>query len=81
MASPLPTAKQTVNLAAPGVRVSRIRRDPPPKVKEISIADRNDRDRRNVLIGIIMSAAAVVAILVGFSSYTGWSPRQYTAQL
>jgi hypothetical protein len=79
MASPLPTAKQTVNLAAPGVHVSRIRRDPPPKVKEISIADRNDRDRRNVLIGIIMSAAAVVAILVGFSSYTGWSPRQYTA--
>jgi hypothetical protein len=79
MASPLPSAKQTVNLAAPGVRGSRIRRDPPPKVKEISIADRNERDRRNVLLGIFMSAAAVVAILIGFSSYTGWSPRQYTA--
>jgi hypothetical protein len=79
MASPLPSAKQTVNLAAPTVRGSRIRRDPPPKVKEISIADRNERDRRNVLFGIFMSAAAVVAMLVGFSSYTGWSPRQYTA--
>ena len=79
MASPLPTAKQTVNLAAPVSRGSRIRRDPPPKVKEISIADRNERDRRNVLFGIVMSAAAVIAILVGFSSYTGWSPRDYTA--
>ena len=79
MASPLPTAKQTVNLAAKPLHGSRIRRDPPPKVKEISIADRNERDRRNVLIGIIMSAAAVVAILVGVSSYSGWSPRDYTA--
>jgi hypothetical protein len=79
MASPLPTAKQTVNLAAPGSRGSRIRRDPPPKIKEISIADRNERDRRSVLVGIVMSAAAVIAILVGISSYSGWSPRQYTA--
>ena len=81
MASPLPTAKQTVNLAAPGVRVSRIRRDPPPKVKEISIADRNERDRRKVLIGIVLSASLLVVILAGFASYSGWSPRQYTAHL
>jgi hypothetical protein len=81
MASPLPTAKPTVNLATPGVRGSRIRRDPPPKIKEISIADRNERDRRNVLIGIVMSALLLVVILAGFASYSGWSPRQYTARL
>lgn len=81
MASPLPTAKPTVNLATPGARGSRIRRDPPPKIKEISIADRNERDRRNVLIGIVMSALLLVVILAGFASYSGWSPRQYTARL
>lgn len=79
MASPLPTAKETVNLAAPGVRASRFRRDPPPPVKEISIADRNERDRRKVLIGIVVSATLLVVILAGFASYSGWSPRQYTA--
>jgi len=34
-----------------------------------------------VLIGIVMSALLLVVILAGFASYSGWSPRQYTARL
>src|SRR4029453_9323424 len=52
MARPLSTGKQPVNLATPEVRVSKIRRDPPPKLKEIVIRDRDDHNRRMAAIGI-----------------------------
>jgi len=78
MASPLKTGKQAVNLAAPGARPSRIRRDPPPVVKEIAVPDPDERDARMVVIGIVTFALALFIIAVGFSSATGWSPRQYT---
>ena len=78
MASPLHTGKKTVNLAAPTVRASRIRRDPPPKVKEISLEERNERDRQMAIIGIVAFALAMFIIALGFMSITGWSPRQYT---
>lgn len=82
MASPLKTSKQTVNLAVPGgVRVSRIRRDPPPKLKEITIEERNERDRRNAVIGIAAFTIALMIILWGVASYTGHSPREYILQL
>ena len=81
MASPLKTGKQSVNLAAPAVRASRIRRDPPPQVKELSIHDRNERDRRMAIIGIIAFALALFVIALGFSSVAGWSPRQYTVEV
>jgi len=78
MASPLKTGKQAVDLAAPGARPSRIRRDPPPVVKEIAVPDPDERDARMVVIGIVTFALALFVIAIGFSSVTGWSPRQYT---
>jgi hypothetical protein len=78
MASPLKTGKQSVNLAAGEVRPSRIRRDPPPVVKELVVRDRNERDRHDVVIGILAFALAIFVIMLAFASYAGWSPRQYT---
>ena len=77
MASPLRTGKQSVNLTAP-VRVSRIRRDPPPPVKAISDHDRRERDKRIAIIGIVAIAVALFIILLAVGSVIGWSPRQYT---
>lgn len=85
MAAPLPTAKQSVSLASSGAdsaklgRVSRIRRDPPPKVKEVTIAERDERDARVVVIGVVAFTLALTIIMVALASYSGWSPRQYTA--
>lgn len=83
MASPLPT-KRTVDLAAPPVRASRIRRDPPPQkpVKEVTLVDRDERNRRAAIIGIVAFALALTAIIVGVSSYVvGWKPSEYTIEM
>ena len=78
MASPLKPGKQAVNLAAQGApRVSRIRRDPPPKVKEITAGDIEERDTRLVVIGVAAFALAIVAIIIGLASYGGWTPSQH----
>ena len=53
MAAPLKTGKQTVNLASSGVKVSRIRRDPPPKVK-VKEVDPDEVDRNDVVIGVLV---------------------------
>ena len=79
MASPLASSKPSVDLGKGGVRVSRIRRDPPPPAPEIVIAERNERDARMVVVGIITFALALVVIGIALMSYAGWSPRQYTA--
>ncbi len=82
MASPPQTGKQSVDLKAPGVRGSRIRRDPPPPaVKEATIADRDEVNQRVVLIGVVAFALAFAVIIIGFSSAVGWSPGQYTVHL
>ena len=78
MARPLQTRKATVDLAAPGVRVSRIRREPPPAVKEIPIRDREERERLMVVAGVVLFACAIVAALFGIASAAGWSPAEYT---
>jgi hypothetical protein len=79
MAAPLKNAKQTVNLASGEVRVSRIRRDPPPpKLKQISIEERNERDQRRAAIGITVFTMAIMIILFAVSSWSGWSLRDYT---
>ena len=75
MASPLPTAKQSVVLTEPEVRGSRIRRDPPPVVKELVIRERNERDTRTVVIGISTFVLTLVVIVMGFAIYGGWNPR------
>jgi len=78
MASPLKTGKKSANVAAGEVRVSKIRRDPPPAVKEIVVRDPDERDTRMVVIGIVAFALAIFVILLAFAIYSGWSPRQYT---
>ena len=85
MASPLPTAKQSVSLTSVGVSGSKsisgskIRRDPPPVATELAVSDPDKRDARTVIIGILSFTLALTIILVALASYSGWSPRQYTA--
>jgi hypothetical protein len=81
MASPLQTGKQSVNLAPGEVRVSKIRRDPPPAVKELVVRDPHERDTRMVVIGVIVFALALFVILIGFASAYGWTPSQYTIRI
>ena len=82
MASPLPSTKPTVDLAAGSpVAGSRIRRDPPGKVKEIRIPEPEERDTRMVVLGIILFALAIFAILIGISSYGGWTPKDVTVRI
>ncbi len=81
MANPLQTGKQSVDLKAPGARGSRIRRDPPPAVKEFTLADRDEVNQRVVLIGGVAFALAFAVIIIGVSSAVGWSPGQYTVHL
>ena len=78
MAAPLKTAKQSVNLAAGEVRVSKIRRDPPPKLKEIVVRDRDEQNRMTAAVGIITLTLSLIVILIAVSSWAGWTPRQYT---
>ena len=85
MARPHPTAKQSVNLAShlasPGPRVSRIRRDPPPAVKEKIVLNPEERDQWEVIVGVLTFALAIFVITLAFGSYSSWSPRQYTVEL
>lgn len=81
MASPLHTGKQSVNLASDGVRVSKIRRDPPPVVKEIVVRERDEREAWVVVIGVVTFALALVIIVIGVASTGGWTPRQHTVRL
>ena len=81
MASPLQTGKRAVNLAPPRVPGSRIRRDPPPVAKKVAVQDPEERDRRMAVVGILSFALALAAIVVAFSSYDGWSPRQIIVRL
>jgi hypothetical protein len=75
MARPLQTGKQSVDLASPAPRVSRIRRDPPPVVKE-KLVDPKEIERRDVAIGVIAFALAIFVIILGFGGWSG-SQRQY----
>jgi hypothetical protein len=81
MARPLSTGKKSVTLTSPEVRVSKIRRDPPPAVKELVVRDRDERDTWMVVIGIVTFALALFIIILAFATYSGWSPRQYTVQV
>lgn len=77
MASPLKSGKQPVSLAAGAPRVSKIRRDPPPAVRQTVVPDRDETDRRAAAVGIIVFALAVLVAVVGLGSWAGWSPSQY----
>ena len=76
MASPLQTGKRSVNLTA-GVGGSRIRRDPPPVAKPVAVRDPEERERWMVIVGVVAFALAIVAVTIGLSSASGWSPGEY----
>ena len=80
MARPLATEKKSVNLASSGPRVSRIRRDPPPAVKE-KVVDLDERDRQDAVVGILAFTFAILVIILAVSSYAGWSPAQYILRM
>jgi len=81
MASPLNPAKQVVDLAAPVVRASRIRRDPPPPVKTVTAAEIRERDARDIAVGILALALAAFVLLIAVTNAAGWSPSQYTIHI
>ena len=83
MASPLPTGKRSVDLAAGGVRGSRIRRDPPPIQKKVEVVDPEERDARIVIIGVVAFAMAIAAVVIGISSTLGdgKAPRERTVHI
>ncbi len=81
MARPLPSRKQSVDLGSAEARVSKIRREPPPVVKQIELRDPKELERRDAIIGVLAFALAIVVIIVAVASYNGWSPREYTVQL
>ena len=47
---------------------SKIRRDPPPPVKELEIVDIERRDARTVVLGILTFALALVVIAIALMS-------------
>ena len=80
MARPIASGKQSVDLAGAAPRVSRIRRDPPPKVVEKTV-DPDVVDRRDVIIGVLAFALAICVVIIAFGNWSGWSPREYTVEL
>ncbi|MCL6699139.1 hypothetical protein LZ496_10155 [Sphingomonas sp. NSE70-1] len=80
MASPLPTRKKSVDLGSGEVRVSRIRRDPPPPEKPKELRHPDVVNRSAVAIGVLVFALAIVVILIAFSIFSGYNmtPRQVT---
>ena len=78
MANPVQPDKKSVDLSVSAPRLSRIRRDPPPPVKEISIVDIQEREARTVVIGVVVFALALFVIVLTVSNAAGWSPSQYS---
>lgn len=77
MASPLAPLKRTVDLAAAGPRVSRIRRNPPPPPRKEPVIAREDRERISATLGVLAVALALAAAIAGIGIYAGWTPRDY----
>ncbi len=80
MAHPLDTAKPSVNLASTGPRVSRIRRDPPPAVKQ-KIVDPAEREQWTVAVGIVTFALAFVVVIFAFGNLSFGSSGERTIEL
>ena len=81
MAAPLQTGKKTVDLAAPAVPGSRIRRDPKPKARQTVVPDRDERDQKVVVWGVAVFAVALLVIIIGLSAAVGWTPRDYVVAI
>ena len=81
MASPFHSRKKTVDLATPMVRVSRIRRDPPPVEKVLTAGEIRERNARTVIVGVIAFGLLLFLLALGFTNAAGWSPSQYTIHI
>ena len=81
MASPLQTRKQAVDLGSTAPRASKIRRDPPPKLKQIELRDPKELERRDAVIGVLAFAFAIFVIVLAVASYKGWTPEDYTIHI
>ena len=85
MARPIPSGKQSVNLASnpasAAPRVSRIRRDPPPPPAKETYVDPKDREQWVVIVGILAFALAICVLIVAFGMYSDWSPSEYTVEV
>ena len=85
MTRPLQTGKQSVNLASnmasAGPRVSKIRRDPPPPVKEKAAVDFEESEQWAVIVGVLAFALSIFVVIVAFGSYSRWSPREYKVEM
>ena len=80
MNRPSKLTKKTVELRTEAPR-SRIRRDPPPVVKDKVYVSPDERDRWVVTVGVLAFALALFVIVIAASSYAGWSPAQYNVQV
>ena len=80
MAQPLHSGKQAVDLASAGPRVSRIRRDPPPAVKETTV-DIEESDQTIVFVGVLVFALAIFFLVLAFGVYSAWTPSEYTIEM
>jgi hypothetical protein len=80
MAQPLQPGKQPVNLTSAAPRVSRIRRDPPPAVKQ-TLVELEESDETTVVVGVLSFALAIFFLVLAFGIYSSWSPREYTIEL
>jgi hypothetical protein len=84
MAQPLHSGKRPVNLASDGKssapRVSRIRRDPPPAVKQ-TLVEFEESDETTVVVGVLLFALAIFVLILAFGIYSARSPSQYTIEL
>ena len=75
MAAPLPTRKNTVDRTKGGVRVSRIRRDPPPPpVKELTREEIRARELRAMVLGITAIAVSLFVVVWHLAQLPGWDP-------
>ena len=81
MAAPLQTSKPSVDLASSGVPGSRIRRDPAPTMKELVVPDRDERDARMVVVGVIVFALAIVVASLGLMASTVSPPKDYVVKV
>ena len=80
MASPLSSAsKKTVDLSAPGRKVSRIRRDPPPPPpRKVTKAELRSQEARVILAGLALFGLILAALILQGSRVAGASLSNYT---
>ena len=77
MAQHLPTRKSTVDLSkSGGVRVSRIRRDPPPApAKLLTREELRRREARAIAVGSIVFALSLFVVLMAFNIGPSWEAK------